>query len=160
MTSVLKVDNIQNSSGTDAISIDSNGVIAQPTLQHWSGYHDAVEVPGVDGTIANWTVTESNGITESSGVWTIPKAGLYFVSTSLLNSVAETGVYWNLNSTRQWRISYATPPSGGYAMQSGSLIHQFSAGDTLKFTSQTATASFYGTTLPNAVGEMCIYKIG
>jgi hypothetical protein len=28
MTSVLKVDNIQNSSGTDAISIDSSGLIA------------------------------------------------------------------------------------------------------------------------------------
>ena len=40
MTSVLKVDNIQNSSGTDAISVDSNGVVTQPAKPSFYAYAD------------------------------------------------------------------------------------------------------------------------
>ena len=40
MTSVLKVDNIQNSSGTSALSIDSSGRVTQPAKPAFSAHGD------------------------------------------------------------------------------------------------------------------------
>ena len=165
MTSILKVSEIQDPTNSNtALTSDSSGNptfaknISQTDLQWWSGYHDSTETPGTDGTIVNWTKHQGNGITESSGVWTIPVAGVYIFSISLIHDTASAGIHWYVNSTKQWRIAYSH--STQYEVLAGTIMHQFNANDTLKFTTESATGRIYGSTLPDAVGEMCIYKVG
>lgn len=166
MASIIGVETLQHTNGTTAATIDSSGSttftksINHSDLQHWSGYHDGTEVPGANNTLVNWTETEGNGITEAAGVWTIPEAGLYLLSISVISSASHGGIYWNVNDTKKWRITYGTPPSGGYSTQAGSVIHSFSANDTLKFTSEEASVSFYGASGTPAVGQVHIHKIG
>jgi len=97
MTSVLKVDNIQNSSGTSALSIDSNGVVTKPALPHV-----AVDFGG--GTSNTFVaVTAGNNIPfdnvseGDSSLWdttnyefTAPVTGVYMISFGLLNDSAST----------------------------------------------------------------------
>ena len=68
MTSILKVDNIQNSSGTSALSIDSSGII-KPTasgaviaIRHYSNStRTAMSLTGSSGTIWSFTDTKVGG---------------------------------------------------------------------------------------------------
>lgn len=87
MTSIIKVDNIQNSGGTAAISIDSNGQVSMPNtveIDHWRLPADfATNAATVTGWERNDDATFSyvgTGMTESSGVFTFPKTGLYKVT--------------------------------------------------------------------------------
>ena len=168
MTSILKVDNIQNTSGTGAMTVDGSGNatfaknISQTDLQFWTGYHSVDEGPGAGGTLVNWAESANNGVTESSGVWTISVTGIYLFSMMLIGQNATGGVYWHHNSTQKWRIGYAQPTdaqTAAYVTLGGTLLHQFSANDTLKFTAEGAT-SFYGDSATASVSSMCIYKIG
>ena len=89
MTSILKLDNIQNASGTSAISIDSGGRILTPARPAWSAYL-SIQQSTTDYTIAapvpfdtedfdiggNLTVDTTNG-----AVFTAPITGLYQFNT-------------------------------------------------------------------------------
>lgn len=164
----IKTDTIKNQAGTSAMTIDGSGNptfaknISQTDLQFWTGYHSGTEAPGVGNTLANWSESAKNGITESAGVWTIPVAGIYLFSISVIGQTANGGIYWHHNSTQKWRIGYAQPPSGesgAWQTLGGSLLHQFAANDTLKFTAQGLT-SFYGAATPDTVSSMFIFKVG
>ena len=52
MTSILKVDNIQNASGTSALSIDSSGIVAQSAKPSFFAY----------GSSETWQSVSSGGI--------------------------------------------------------------------------------------------------
>jgi len=164
MTSTLRVNTIQHGNSTEAATIDASGNmtfaknISQTGLQFWSGYHDTSTTYSAGGTITNWTKDQGSGITESSGVWTIPVAGVYLFSLSLLTQTAAGGVYWHVNSTQKWRIGYSEATS--YQNQGGTLMYQFSANDTLKFTAQSATQNFYGNSSGSAVSAFSIFKVG
>lgn len=87
MTSVLKVDNIQNSSGTSALTIDSNGKVNMPNtveIDHWrltSSFNtNAATVTGWERNDDATFSYVGTGMTESSGVFTFPKTGLYKVT--------------------------------------------------------------------------------
>lgn len=85
MTSVLKVDNIQSSGGTAALSIDSSGRVTRNVVPAFraglSGNQN--ETSSATNITVEWdNVTTLNhfmqgGITKSSGVFTVPIAGLY-----------------------------------------------------------------------------------
>ena len=90
MTSILKVDNIQNSSGTSALSIDSSGnvsgVFEDNAAEFDQWYLNAGSHTG-NTTITDWArVTQTGwskvgtGMSHSSGVFTFPSTGLYKVS--------------------------------------------------------------------------------
>ena len=55
MTSVLRVDSIQNSSGTNAISLDSNGVIKKPALPTFKVHGGSGAGSKLDLTNNTWT---------------------------------------------------------------------------------------------------------
>ena len=96
MTSVLKVDNIQNSSGTSALEIDSNGYVKIP---QYSGFHvrlnntDTTNRSSQTAVIPDWTV-DNDGINSvgtynsgefdlTNGYYTTPVDGIYDFSASI-----------------------------------------------------------------------------
>jgi len=143
--------------------------ISQTDLQWWSGFHDtSASYSPQYATISNWTKHGGNGITESSGVWTIPIAGVYIFQLSMLLQTSSGGVYWEYASsggsyTRKWRILYGNPPAAStddWQNCSGTIMHEFSAGDTLKFTVQSTSVNFYGAGSGSSVSSMMIFKVG
>jgi len=90
MTSILKVDNIQNSSGTSAMSIDSSGSVSFPNsiigIGELDHYRLTSDFSTNDAVITGFSRVDDAtfsklgaGITESSGVFTFPITGLWVV---------------------------------------------------------------------------------
>ena len=107
MTSVLKVDNIQNSSGTDAISIDSSGVVTRPVIPAWrqqathadltaSGDYDIVWKGSVDAESADNRRFLFGGCTlEDSNVTVkVPVTGLYQINVNARVDEIGSGYVW------------------------------------------------------------------
>lgn len=104
MTSVLKVDNIQNSSGTSAVSIDSNGVVTKSVTPAWR-----LGVTQTDYTTTGWkdlpidTTTTSlstdnsrfinGGVTVSGGQVTVPVSGFYQVNYTARVDLVGSGYF-------------------------------------------------------------------
>jgi hypothetical protein len=91
MTSVIKVDNIQNSSGTAALSIDSSGRVDMNTsyvFDQW--YLNANWTTDGDSDITSWSqvaftgLGKVSGMSHSSSVFTFPQTGLYKVTANFM----------------------------------------------------------------------------
>ena len=82
MTSVLKVDNIQNSSGTDAISIDSDGQVKKPNQLMFRAYYNNGEITASGDIPFNGTHENTTGsaFSTSTGKFTVPTAGVWVFS--------------------------------------------------------------------------------
>jgi hypothetical protein len=89
MTSIIKVDQIQNSSGTTGLTIDSNGVVSTPNTVMYDIYTLGSNFSTDNGTLTDWgkpsaPLYVNNGIGDlmsiSSGIFTFPKTGVYKVS--------------------------------------------------------------------------------
>lgn len=93
MTSILKVDSIQNAAGTAAMTIGSSGdvTISQASVDFWRLTANFAS----NATITGWARPDDgfnasiNGVTESSGVFTFTKTGLYLINVAV----------WGQNST-------------------------------------------------------------
>tara|TARA_B100000963_G_scaffold52638_1_gene40657 strand:+ start:3452 stop:3997 length:546 start_codon:yes stop_codon:yes gene_type:complete len=99
MTSIIKVNNIQNSSGTSALTIDGTGNVSVPqnlltptrpafkcrgygSIQNNANVNSISIASGTD-IIYNWDVVDINrnsAFNNSTGKYTVPVAGLYQVS--------------------------------------------------------------------------------
>ena len=88
MTGIIKVDEIQNNGGTTGLTIDSSGRVNQPALPAFfalgtaSGYQACTTSNSV---ISEWSTSgtgyfSQGGLTHSSGVVTVPVAGVYEVT--------------------------------------------------------------------------------
>ena len=95
MTSVLKVDNIQNSSGTSALSIDSSGVVTQPVVPAFrlefdgqsftsAGTKDMLLDTAVDsaGTDNRRFMQGGISITSGNASVTVPVTGVYQINAN------------------------------------------------------------------------------
>ena len=86
MSSVLKVDAIQNTSGTSAVSIDSNGIVNLSNTAMYDTYRLTADHTA-DGTLTAWEqpddplcVTVGDNMSVSSGIFTFPRTGVYRVA--------------------------------------------------------------------------------
>jgi len=138
MTSILKVDNIQNSSGTSAISIDSNGVVKQPQLPHVAVDFGATDGSGTFISSGSNAVLPFDNVYEGdTSLWntstykfTAPVTGVYMLAIGLLNDGGATidiDVY--VNGTRVLRQGQAS--SGRYGKFS--LAKKLTANDVVHF---------------------------
>lgn len=88
MTGILKVDSIQNTAGTTAMTIDSNGHYVTNT--RWIAIHkngNQSITSGASTGLNSWTVTGSNGLTWNSANHrldiTASTAGIYYINFQL-----------------------------------------------------------------------------
>ena len=117
MTSILKVDNIQNSSGTSAMTIDSSGNLALPNIGSNALYRT--------GT---WTVTDVSGnglsLTQSETARSIRIGDLVYVNFY----ITFPGSGGNSSSAKLGGLPFPTATGYGYHYLTG-RIQDYSSAD-------------------------------
>lgn len=111
--------------------------------------------------ITTFTTVSSNGITHSSGTFTVPIAGLYRIHHGVLaqstGSTGSFGVALRINDTQVERISYGGEgTSENWSMLTGMSLRELSANDTIKFYSSNNTISMYGAATSDTIGGVTI----
>lgn len=111
MTSVLKVDTIQNSTGTDAISVDSNGDLtfsgSNTITPTDSGWHDVTFESGYGnygGSFQNVRYRKIGNIVYVKGLMTPATLGTAFVLPEGYRPAEERELFDAINSNAQGRI--------------------------------------------------------
>ena len=85
MSSVIKVNALQHTNGTSALTIDSNGRILTPATPAFSAYRDAGDVGTSTVYICNAVHFNNGGhYSTSTGRFTAPVTGIYQISTMLM----------------------------------------------------------------------------
>ena len=91
MSSVLKVDTIQNTGGTTGLTIDSSGRILNPNAIGWFVYKNAVQTSSGANEVITWPgvrLNQGGGFQTSGGnanKFIAPVHGLYTCSATLLS---------------------------------------------------------------------------
>lgn len=149
MTSVLKVDNIQNSSGTSAMSIDSGGrpLIPNGKVPCFHVYRSTTQAltSGVQQTIIydsnhflhDWTLNTTTGILTASS----NAAGIYMLKArGRINTATDNNASLRLavNSTN---IQSAFCFSEYYQQLEVAMLYEISAGDTVSINMYHTTGS-------------------
>lgn len=140
MSSILKVDEIQNTGGTTALTINTDGRILQPAKPAWRiGRGSSVDVIGgqAANTIINFNSTNNTarrfftqgGITVSSGVVTVPVTGMYLCGST----VRFDGIGGGYALIRMVVNSETDSGYGSYDIRGTPDAAYFSLGDTTIF---------------------------
>ena len=158
MTSVIKVDNIQNSSGTAALSIDSTGRVTMANTVEIDAWRITSNFTTDSATITGWERPDDataayagTGMTESSGVFTFPSTGLWKVTPQIeivtSNSDTVVGVTAHVSSDSGSNYDLrgyllvrgtASDPNGGGAMSRNILVNVTDA-STFRFKLETTS---------------------
>ena len=86
MSSILKVDTIQNNGGTTGLTIDNNGIVNMSNTIMYDTYRLTSDFTS-NGTMTAWEkpddplcVTVGDSMSVSSGIFTFPRTGVYRVA--------------------------------------------------------------------------------
>jgi len=138
MTSILKVDSIQNAAGTAAITIDSSGRVFKPATPAFHAYaDDGVYQTTTPIPFDNTTINVGNAFDTTNYKYVVPVSGNYFISVHLgvVRDNVGGGVSFNCellkNGNRIQRGYFEEVSSTGYNNVSFSAIHPLTAGDEL-----------------------------
>ena len=148
MASTLKVNTIQHTGGTSALTIDSSGRVTQPAKPAWRiGRGSGLAGVNATTTVINYDTTSNanrdlflqGGVTVSSGVVTVPVTGLYHVGTSnRFNGVSSSYVVVRITKNNDVDSSYGTYDivgdglSSNYETVGDTTIYKLSANETVK----------------------------
>ena len=151
MASTLKVNEIQNSSGITAITVDSSGAVLRDRIPYWNAsvpQTNGLNIAGVwtklafvtaafgGMTNAGSTGQGNSAFVNASNRYVAPVAGLYFAKFNLrLDSVGSgyviSSIYKNGSGVTKYREIVGTP-SSTYETCSSSGIFEMAAGDYLE----------------------------
>ena len=148
MTSILKVDSIQNAAGTAAMTIDSSGRILQPARPafhvHKNGTQQSLgsSTSAVEVTWSNAVLDVGNHFDFSDNSYVVPVTGNYFIQCSIkLNFSGSAGKYWShtlrADDTQlfQFQQLQTSATNGlGNSVNGGSTVYPFTAGQRLTVT--------------------------
>ena len=163
--SKLRVQEIAHTNGTVAMTVDAGGNttvtgnLFRNSIPYIQLLHNGDTAYTAGQTLSVWRVRQSNGISHSDGVLTIPVTGLYHVGLSVITS-ASSGVHVNINGVNQFRIGYGAAGSGeAWSAISGDCILSLTENDLLKMTIENST-NIYGATNSQTVSSYYCYLIG
>ena len=146
MTSIIKVDEIQNKAGTSAITIDSSGRVLRSAVPAWRVGLSTTQPQTSSGTklVPFDTYNTQNcflqgGVTLSSGTITVPVAGLYKVGSTIRVDDVNTAIYIisyirKNQANQNLEDSYVLTDNHGVTYQSLTVndLYQCEAGDELE----------------------------
>ena len=152
MASELHVDAIKHSGGTSAMTIDSTGRILTPARPAFSAHLSADVNYGTADAYQKLTFDQTKynigtNYSTSTGKFTAPVAGLYYMSTVVYIysvPVAEFKYYINGTSTYRFAINSGHSSNVNPNGASGSALLQLSANDYVEvYVGATATGTIY-----------------
>jgi hypothetical protein len=125
MTSVLKVDTIQNSSGTGTLTVpETTGTIATTNgTTHAAYYQISQNVTADTDPITDWSLITNLGTapTLSSGIFTFPVSGFYIITTSVFLRTVSSG-------TTTFNTFISTDSGSSYTKKTYALNELFNTG--------------------------------
>ena len=156
MTGILKVDQIQNNTGTTAITIDGNGYISGKTISPAFVCRQSADTTLTSGTMMSlpWIEELDTHSAVLNGVFTVPagQAGLYNFSTGItVNAIGAstyiaTTLFINGSNDAQHEIYNPTSITNQAVRQVN--IANLSVGDTVEFRVQQSSGSNKTTGFP------------
>ena len=146
MASILKVNTIQDATNsTTAMSIDSSGRVTRSVIPSWRlGFTGHLDISTADLSDVVFTNTSTNncylngGCTHSSGVITVPVAGLYQINACIrLDNVSANYIelYIRVNNSSSTFLSgyhIEGDPYGNYHAISSVELFSLSANDNVR----------------------------
>ena len=135
MTGILKVDAIQNNTGTSVMTFDADGRITTPNRPSFFATRSAGLYNTNNGTIVFNSVQHNDGdhYNSATGIFTAPIAGNYLLTFSLISgntSLVEGEIAIN-NSRRLNQRNYSSS-NGTQNGVSGAMVIKLQANDTAK----------------------------
>ena len=138
MASILKVNEIQHTGGTSAMTLSSAGVVTEPTKPSWKINMSAQTLAG-----STWTLMNANSAVYNIGnhynttskTFTAPVAGTYYIYGQWFGSVGSNRaiVAFYKNSTRIFEsLTVGSTANGGISYQGCTTI-QCAATDTIQW---------------------------
>jgi len=110
MASTLKVNTIQHTGGTSAMTIDSSGRVLTPARPSFSVHlSNATSITSSNNTIVFNSVVHNQGshYNSSNGIFTAPVTGLYYLSAGI-------GVFLNTGSDSRYLVVYLQTGNTNY----------------------------------------------
>ena len=137
MSSILKVDTIQNSSGTTGLTIDNSGAILKPVIPYGQASKSGSAQTATAKITLDGNVISSGGLTvdTTNDRMIVPIAGLYAIGfTQLTDSTsANTEVHMRKNGTQISGTSSQTHASNDYATLSMKFLIELAANDYIEW---------------------------
>lgn len=141
MASTLKVNTIQHTGGTTGMTIDSSGRVFRPVLPAWRLQLAGTQNISANSAVVTWDNSGTagcfiqGGCTLSSGVVTVPVAGVYQINTSVRKQNINgtyIEVYMRINTSSSHRGYHIIGnPDDTYHSISASQVFKLAANDTV-----------------------------
>lgn len=128
MASIIGVQTLQHTNGTDALTIDSSGSIAMPNTVMWHMWRNTAAVTS-NGTITAWEEPDDTmdahrvgnySMSHSSGHWTFPRTGVYSVRYHAMidvvssDDVVSVSLYGSTDSGSNFNDRLVIASAGGF----------------------------------------------
>ena len=141
MSSILKVDEIQNTAGTSALTIDSSGAILKPVLPYGQASSNA-KTTATNIVNLNSNVLSGGGLTvdQSNNRMVVPVAGLYAIGfVELADVAAYTEIIMRKNGTAISGSRAQTGTSHQYGDFSSHMLIELAASDYIDWYCEAGT---------------------
>ena len=134
MSSVLRVDAIQNTSGTSSLSINSSGIVTRPNVPAFFYGKSTAQTATGSTEVVTWDVQWlNNGSHFSSNTFTAPVDGIYSFTVYALNDSDANQSDFHLYKNSNTIIARARNTAvTGYETTSLSALLQLNATDTMQ----------------------------
>jgi hypothetical protein len=140
--SILRVDQIQHSTGTAALTIDSSGRVLSPNKPAFRAGRSSAYSPGADvdiifndTTAANTHFNDGGHYNSTNGRFTAPVTGKYFITSCIIweqvtssqvmtdaFSIRVNGVLHTYSFRRAYYVNLSTGDGGYYVDHSNAIV--------------------------------------